>query len=112
MTITYSWTFSPQGKDRPDLSLTGVVTSFEVRVRATDEATGESAEVYYAIPLADPDPQNFTPFPSDPAETPAFEALLQGWALEHLGETADALEARALAQLDALQNRPQPLVLP
>lgn len=113
MSITYTWTFNAiRVCDCAETGLTDVVKAFEVRVRADDGETEGHSDWYAEAQLATPDPSAFVTFPADPADTPAFEAQLKAWALEHLGMTESALEAAALAQLEARKVLPMLKALP
>lgn len=107
MTTTYDWTFTAIKTDpNPADPLADVVVSFEVRVRADDGETEGHGDWYAGVHLGPPDPESFTPFPTDPADTPAFRDWLKARALETLDMTEAQIEAAALSQLEAFKTRP------
>jgi hypothetical protein len=109
MAIEYSWSFgSIKVEDKN--GLTDVVVFFEPRLTAVD---GEfSANWYAGVSLADPDPASFIAFPTDPADTPAFEENLKAWALASVELTEAEIQALLAAQVDAQKTAPAVKALP
>jgi hypothetical protein len=109
MAIEYTWSFGSI-KVEDKLSLSDVVVFFEPRLLAVD---GEhSARWYAGVTLDDPDPASFVAFPTDPADTPAFEAHLKAWALAAEGRTEDEIKASLADQIADLKTAPVEKVLP
>lgn len=107
MSVTYEWSFAPQVSQTPINGLDKVVLSFSVSVRANDgETQGHNAwrsGVDFAPAAIEHtlDPASFVAFPASAQDTPAFEATLKAWALAHLNTTEAAIDAAALALLNA-----------
>lgn len=94
--------------------LEDAVTHYEARIALP------GGELYLGeIESAPPEPDGFIAFPSDPADTPAFEAALKSWAVVYRAEaeqdpdlTAADLEARADAVVTARASAPVSKALP
>lgn len=109
MAIEYSWRFgSIKVEDKN--GLTDVVVFFEPRLIAVDGAF--IAEWHDGVSLDSPDPASFIAFPTDPADTPAFEENLKAWALASVGMTEAEIQALLADQIDAQKTAPAIKALP